>query len=315
MLSIIDQPAAINPAIELALQAIFANMNANTLRAYSKSFADFGAFIGSETAGETARKFFAMSEGEANLTIMRYMNKLNETLSPASVSTRLGAIAGIVKRGKIVGLVPWEISVNAPAPKAYRDTRGPGSDAINAMLDTLRERAKLGSRVAIRNIAIIELLFNPALRRSEVTKLDLDDVDVDGQRLNIRGKGRITDQWVTLPEPTMAAIQDWIKIRGGEPGALFTALDPISFGHRLTGEAVRQAVRDIGAVVGVTTRPHALRHSGITTALMATDNNLAATATFARHRNVNTTMTYLDNLQDSAGDTARKLAAMTRRAI
>lgn len=296
------------------LAAIFEDLTPNTLRSYSKSFSDFGEFMGCSTPAETAEKFFTMKEGEANFMMLEYKNHLSIRLATASVASHLSAIGSIVKRCRILGIVPWQLTMRRPKIKRKRETRGPGAEAVATIISRLRQVTGENRARAIRNIAIIQLLFNPALRRFEVIDLDLADVDQAGLRLYVRSKGDSDESWVTIAaDPTMKAIVDWIAVRGEEPGPLFTALDSsrANAGHRLSGEALRLLAKKLGDAIGARVRPHALRHTGITTALIATGKDLVATSIFARHQNIKTTMIYLDNLNDQAGDTARKLAAMT----
>ena len=67
-------------------------------------------------------------------------------------------------------------------------------------------------------------------------------------------------------------------------------------------------VRRLGASVGVTARPHGLRHTAITAALDLT-GDLRAVQRFSRHRDVRVLTRYDDNRQDLGGDVARRVAA------
>jgi integrase len=70
-------------------------------------------------------------------------------------------------------------------------------------------------------VALLRLLHDVGLRRGEVVRLDLEDVDLAGSRIFILGKARSQKEPVTLPEPTKAALMAWIEARGSEPGPLF----------------------------------------------------------------------------------------------
>src|SRR5262249_29404237 len=77
---------------------------------------------------------------------------------------------------------------------------------------------------------------------------------------------------------------------------------------RLTGSALYQIVRRLGAAVGLKTGPHALRHSAITDALDLTGGDVRAVQRFSRHKDLRTLMIYDDRRTDVAGDVARKVA-------
>lgn len=98
--------------------------------------------------------------------------------------------------------------------------------------------------------------------------LDRDDLGLEAGTVMILGKGRTAKEKLTLPAPTQTALRAWVHVRGDTPGPLFVSLDRAKQGDgRLSGSAVYQSVRRLGAAVGLKTRPHALRHSAITDAL------------------------------------------------
>lgn len=160
-----------------------------------------------------------------------------------------------------------------------------------------------------RDHAIIRLLFDLALRREEVVRLDRDDVDLPGKRVSILGKKRTQKEWLSLPQPTASALVVWIRMRGEGPGALFINLDRRGRRERLTGRSVHRIVRALGerARLGIV-RPHGLRHAAITAALDLTGGNVRAVQRFCRHRDLRTLTLYDDNRLDLGGEIARRLA-------
>src|SRR5262245_24777865 len=150
--------------------------------------------------------------------------------------------------------------------------------------------------------------------RAEVCRLDVEDLDQDGAALWILGRGRSQKERLPLPRPTRAALASWLALRGTEPGALFHRLDRAGKGKgRLTGAAVYAVVRQLGEGAGIRARPHGLRHAAITEALDLTGGDVRQVQRFSRHRNLNTLQRYDDNRQDLAGDVARRLAEATGR--
>ena len=80
----------------------------------------------------------------------------------------------------------------------YRDTRGPGRDGFRAMLEAAG--AQPGPK-GLRDVALLRLLHDLGLRRGEAVRLDIDDVDLPGNRIFLLGKDALTKEPVTLPEP------------------------------------------------------------------------------------------------------------------
>jgi integrase/recombinase XerC len=163
----------------------------------------------------------------------------------------------------------------------------------------------------IRDGAIVRLLHDLALRRGEIVTLDVEHVDLERKALHVMGKGKTGRLWITMPTRTENAVRTWLDVRGSEPGALFTALDARSFGHRLTGSAIYAIVRDLGLKLGVKTRPHGLRHTAITSALNKTGGNTREVQKFSRHADQRTLGLYDDARRDMAGEIAEMVSDLT----
>jgi integrase/recombinase XerC len=211
----------------------------------------------------------------------------------------------MMKLARLLGMVPWILDVQSPKMESYRDTRGPGEEAYAAMLkatDNWRGPKK------IRDIAILRLLHDLALRRGEVIKLDLEDVDVKESTLAVLGKGRTTKEFITLPEPTLQALKTWIKVRPKGEGALFVGLHHRSTGKRLTDDGLYKMIRELGKKVGIKVRPHGIRHTGITVALDRTGGDVRKVQKFSRHKSIQTVLVYDDRRRDEGGDVAKLVA-------
>ena len=155
-------------------------------------------------------------------------------------------------------------------------------------------------------------MFDLGLRRGEVVGLDVDDVDRDGRRLWVLGKGRSQKEARTLPLPTLEAVDCWLAVRRGvvhndEPALLVNVVG-LRPGHRMTGNGVYRVIRSLGDLAGIRARPHGLRHASITAALDTSNGDVRAAQAHARHANPQTTMRYDDNRQDLAGKVAASLA-------
>ena len=156
-----------------------------------------------------------------------------------------------------------------------------------------------------------------ALRRTEVIRLTVPvDLELANSRIRIHGKHRADPEWISIPPATERALTQWLSMRGSAPGPLFTRLDrhaPIARQRAgdpgpLTGEALRQLVRDLGKRVNVAARPHGLRHAAITEALAATHGDLRAVQRYARLKSATAITVYDDERADLGGAVARTVA-------
>ena len=299
--------ALYTPSLDRLIDAFLAGRNERTLAAYRADLESFRVFVGAATAGEASRRLLTGTHGEANAMALAYKAHLTDRgLQAATINRRLAALRSLVKLANTLGLVPWTLAVENVKTQAYRDTRGPGPQGFRLLLANAEAQ---GGAKGVRDVAILRLLHDIGLRRGEVARLDVTGLDLPGSRISILGKGRLQEEFMTLPEPTKTALSAWLAVRGANPGALFVNFDRAKKGSgRLTGSAIYDIVRRLGATSGLTVRPHGLRHLAITQGLDLTKGDVRAVQKFSRHRDVRVLAMYDDNRQDLAGAVARLVA-------
>ncbi|MFE9745664.1 tyrosine recombinase XerC [Saccharothrix saharensis] len=127
--------------------------------------------------------------------------------------------------------------------------------------------AEQGDPVALRDRAVVELLYATGVRVAELCGLDLDDVDYSQRVIRVLGKGS-RERTVPFGVPAERAVRRWVE---HGRSALVTdrsqrALLLGARGGRLDPRTARRVVHDVvGAVPGTAdTGPHGLRHSAAT---------------------------------------------------
>jgi integrase/recombinase XerC len=159
---------------------------------------------------------------------------------------------------------------------------------LNAALDRL---AAAGDPAAIRDRALLEVLYSTGLRLSELVGLNRGDVDRGARLLRVRGKGR-RERIVPIGEGALAALDAWRSHagtggRGDEPVFVNTK------GMRLSGRTVQRVTRrrlgEVAAGLGVT--PHSLRHS-FASHLLDAGADLRAIQELLGHRSLSSTQVY-----------------------
>jgi Site-specific recombinase XerD len=189
------------------------------------------------------------------------------------------------------------------APRADRTLPRVISRAqMDSMLTGLAAHAAEGVPVARRELAIIELLYASALRVSELTGLDVDDVDLDRLTVRVLGKGS-KERVVPFGVPAQSAVVDYLRlarpalVAGAAAGrqapdaahALFLG----TRGNRLSTRTVYQLVAGLLADIPGTgpSGPHALRHTAATH-LLDGGADLRAVQELLGHANLGTTQIY-----------------------
>jgi integrase/recombinase XerC len=304
---------AARPDAERLIEAFLAGRTPHTLRAYRRDLEDLARYLQVGGVAAIAGVMFGLGPGPANLHALGYRAHLaGRGLAPATVNRRLAALRSLVRMARVIGLIHWSLDVDSLPEERLRDTRGPGRDGVARMLGVLTQSRKDAKKTA-RDRAIVHLLFDLGLRRGEVAGLDVDDLEEGPPAvLWVLGKGKRQKAALTLPRPTLQALREWLAIMTAGPAArrpMFVSLDRCSHGHRLSGSAIWQIVRELGQAAGLgVVRPHGLRHAAITAGLDMTHGDVRAVQKFSRHADVRTLLTYDDNRQDLAGDVASRIA-------
>src|SRR5438094_1714478 len=163
-------------AAERLAAAFLAGRSPQTLRAYGHDLADFAACTGASGVAAAAARLLAGGHGLANETVLHFRNQLQQRgLGPATINRRLAAVRSLVKLARTLGLIPWVLEVEGLRTEAYRDTRGPGQAGFCKLLESLAGRA---DGKAVRDRALLRLLYDLGLRRAEVVGLDVEDLDL-----------------------------------------------------------------------------------------------------------------------------------------
>ena len=300
----IPQPPArhrsrLNEAAQLVQLLGAHNRNTNTRKTYERSLQHFAAFTGKKGLGDALAELLRGPRGKANKLAMEYLKSMQDArLSSSTVAVRISALRAYVRLAYDVDFVDWKLSIRPPRIERNLDVRGPDVDRVRTSLQVLSTRDDSSSR---RDCALVWMLASMGLRASELLGIDLADLDLEHSRARILGKGRTKPEPVTIPPEALHAVKGWLRIRGKDPGPLFTGLRD---GTRLRRESLWKICRQHG--LGHT---HGMRHFGVTSALDLTNGDLRRVAKFSRHRNLNTLVLYDDLRGDAAGDVARLVAA------
>jgi integrase/recombinase XerC len=182
------------------------------------------------------------------------------------------------------------------SPKAHRTLPAALNQAqMRDLLDVMAARAADDDPVALRDVAIIELLYATGIRVGELAALDVDDIDGERRVVRVFGKGR-KERTVPFGLPAERAIQAWL--RGGRPmlvtpGRSGPALFVGPRGGRIDQRAVRTLVHlRLEEVPGAPDLgPHGLRHTAATH-LLEGGADLRAVQEILGHASLATTQIY-----------------------
>ncbi len=159
----------------------------------------------------------------------------------------------------------------------------------------LLEAPPADTPLGLRDRAILETLYSAGLRVSELTGLNVGDVDLDSGLATVRGKGK-RERLAPLGEPALAALKTWLAQRELALGTAARTPDAVFLnkrGSRLTSRSVGRLLEKYLAHAGLDPRtsPHTLRHS-FATHLLDRGADIRSVQELLGHRSLGTTQIY-----------------------
>ncbi len=304
-----------DPSPDVLAQFLIDKRNPGTRKAYEKDLNDFfRSMTGKPATRDSVLEFLHLDRSSAVAVVLNYKALLfKKGLSEATVNRRLAAIKSLAAMGRKLGVCTFTLEdVKGEKVQQYRDTSGISPDAYRRVYQQCSRSTLKGKR----DYALLKLLWDNALRRNEVSQLNLEDFDQERRELRILGKGKGTQSEVVgLSASTTSALLEWVIANGNRPAdePLFIALDFKNFGHRLTGDGIYKLVRRYCQQAGIAKRmsPHRIRHSSITAALDATSGNVRKVQKLSRHRQIDTLMIYDDNRANDQVELSEMLSGLT----
>jgi integrase/recombinase XerC len=281
------------------------NSSPNTIRSYESDLGQFLQFLTPPGVAMPA------PQDVTHLMIREFMSHMHDlNLEKSSIARKLAAIRSFFKYAVREGIVVRNPARMVSTPKLPK--RIPAvlsAEDLNAFLDGVVAGPKPAGRsknggmhddshlMVKRDRAILEILYASGLRVSELTGLNLADIDRKDLMLRVRGKGN-KERIVPYGGKAETALQAYEPLRDemlrkakgrGDPQAIFLN----HFGTRLTQRSVARIVKKYARLANVNwdLHPHSLRHA-FATHLLADGADLRAIQELLGHSSLSTTQRY-----------------------
>jgi site-specific recombinase XerD len=243
-------------------------LSESTRRAYRYDVEEFCAWLrrrGTELDGIDVR---CLADYAAEL------GRPGRRLAPTTIGRKLAAVRAFLRHALGPERVP-DASFAPRRPRRLPDA--PRPDEIDGELEALAGDGPL----AVRNLALVELVYSAGLRSQEAVDLDLADVDFEQELLHVRGKGD-KERVVPLGEEASHAVALYLRdarpqLARGAVNALFLS----ARGRRLETSTLRRLLP----------HPHRLRHA-FATHLLEGGADLRTIQELLGHSSLSTTQMY-----------------------
>lgn len=177
------------------------------------------------------------------------------------------------------------------APKApHRLPKTLNTDEVSQLLTPADDA---DSPIALRDFAMMELMYSSGLRLAELVALNLDSIDKTSQEVSAIGKGR-KQRIVPVGSVAIKAIEHWLNVRDDWANAdTDSALFISQRGKRISARSVqaRMALWGQQQGLGAKLNPHKLRHS-FATHVLESSGDIRAVQEMLGHANLSTTQIY-----------------------
>ncbi len=209
-----------------------------------------------------------------------------------SVARKLSCLRGFYKWMLIDRRIQHDPTVNVEAPSTWKVLpKSLAESEVNAMLERTGVAAHhpMADGLALRDHAILELLYAGGLRAGEIVSLRVEDLHLDQQRAQVCGKGD-KERIVPLGMSACKALAEYLE--RGRPtlsakGPLQRSMFLSVRGKPLTAQVVWTIVKSTNSQAS----PHKLRHS-CATHMVEHGADLRSVQTLLGHADISTTQVY-----------------------
>ena len=262
-------------------------LSRNTLNAYRTDLLQYGTFLAKRHRNATEADRGDIADFLADLAT----GNGQPACSPATVNRKTACLRSFYRHLRREELIDEDpTAALSPPAKSRKLPRV----LTYAEVKRLLESVKGAEPIALRDRALLEVMYGCGLRASEAVGLDVNDVDLRRSFVRAHGKGN-KERIVPLGREAAAAVTRYL--RSGRPDLVGTRAVSRLFvnfrGGPLTRQGLYKVIQRHAAEVGLAGRmsPHTLRHS-FATHLLSGGCDLRSVQEMLGHADVSTTQLY-----------------------
>lgn len=260
----------------------------NSLTAYGKDILQFAAFA-------SEQRVESLVEVDAELTRSWVWSLAEAGMAGSSLRRKVSALKGFTAWMAREGHTDGDVGIRLRAPGASRSLpRVLTRHHMEEIFQSLKTHADTGDALAIRDLAMVEVLYASAIRVSELVGLRLEGIDLDSRTLRVVGKGD-KERMVPLGAPAVSAVRRYLDdaratlLGEGHSSVVFLSSKGKPLGPRSVYQVVASLLADIPGAGPL--GPHTLRHTAATH-LLDGGADLRSVQELLGHASLGTTQIY-----------------------
>jgi len=274
----------------LTFLSVEKGLSDNTTRSYHTDLTAFGAFLQSRD-----KTFSTCTRPD----IIDFLDTLKDReYSTSSICRVISSIKGLCKYLLIEKVISEDPTENLQSPKKWE--RLPKALSIDQMKEILstsstprgQGKKSIHGALFFRNSTMMELLYSSGLRVSELVRLKLADISLEGGFVRIVGKGS-KERVVPVNRRTLERVKKYLQVC--RPLLLKKRTSEYLFvtgrGAPMTRQRFWQTIKAHGKLLGIELSPHMVRHS-FATHLLEGGADLRSLQKMLGHSDISTTQIY-----------------------
>ena len=258
-----------------------------TIAAYTSDLSKFAEFLESRCRLLTEARREDVRDFIQELFTQRFDGR--------SVGRKLSAIRHLYRYLLLDGKIEKDPTLNIDSPKQWKVLpKSLSRDEVESTLAAPQPRndSARSQALAVRDRAMLELLYASGIRVSEVSDARLEDLKLEMGYILVRGKGD-KERMVPLGVPAQRTLQEYLK--SGREALAKKKSSPLLFigagARRLSRQRIWQLVGKASLTSGRHASPHMLRHS-CATHMVENGADLRTVQTILGHSDISTTQIY-----------------------
>lgn len=252
-------------------------LSQNTILAYQSDLISLFDFLGSDkevALNDLKRKDFS-----------RYIKHLSrDEINPSTIVRKIASIKGFFRYLCNKRIIEANPVMSIPSLKLPKK--------LPKVLTIIELDKILKEKLGLLDYAIVELLYSTGIRVSELTELEIKNLDLAQNMIKVFGKGS-KERLVPIGKKSSLILKNYLKKR--ELIALKYNSKPYLFlnndGTKITRQKVYKIVHSLGKIVGKDISPHTIRHS-FATHLLENGADLRVVQELLGHASIVTTQLY-----------------------